>query len=149
MRGPIYFVVFLPNLTVSNFGSSKIFLIFLILVTCKNEAIESLSFTFTCEHETAVTTTWPFSPPLVTLTFRSLPFLPWQELFSCSFETLGKKVFLLTIVYISAHRRLMSAAENGQRDTTIKFGCKLDEPFLLIIQHCNKRYSCPPWVQWS
>ena len=41
MIGPIYFIVFLPNLTVSNLGSSKVFLIFLILVTCKNKAIES------------------------------------------------------------------------------------------------------------
>ena len=43
----VYFIVFLPNLTVSNLGSSKIFLMFLILVTCKNKAIESLNFTYT------------------------------------------------------------------------------------------------------
>ena len=63
MRGPIYFIVFVPNLTVSNLGSSKIFLIFVVLVTCR-------------KRERAVTTTWPFSLPLVTPAFRSLPFLP-------------------------------------------------------------------------
>ena len=39
MRGPIYFIVFVPNLTVSNLGSSKIFLIFVVLVTCRSKGI--------------------------------------------------------------------------------------------------------------